>query len=319
MRLSSRSILIVFFLLLFPVERAAGEALSEGSILSGIRHEEHSQTSSANAWERLLSLFSAYSEPLFEQSSPPWEELVYTRSLLPDRDIYEIIRRNEKKPDALVVVLMDAEGYRHTVYEKQPGGFLQKNTRDILIRGSAWFTGLYADINGDGWPDLLRYSSKKYGLLGAKAFTTVEIFYFDPITCAYPDEASLTVKRKGFFLPMLNGFDLDKDGKGDLVFCDLTHGAVTSEQLAEAMWDGRLTLRLYGYLSSDARKGFPEEPSFEHTQKTGISHIPDIAIVLHPVSAQAFLCSRLNGTEQCHAFDSATRKFTRTAFSNGLW
>ncbi len=227
-------------------------------------------------------------------------------------EIVEMDFNRDGLPDIVRYEADAPKGPRHLVFPGTgPGVFADSPGMMFSAPGGGLGMGRYADMNGDGFLDHIQVETSEFGLLNTKALSTLSVYPFDPEKGEFPSEPAFRVKRKGWFFDRLNGLDLDGDGRTDLVLCDVSHGAVTTEQLASALFDGKISLRLYVYLSSDSRIGFAETPSFQQVMKVGIAKTPLLRIVRMGRYCTPVLCSDEGEAKEYFAYDIATRKFVQ--------
>ena len=279
---------------------------------------EHTESSrNMDPWFDIMSLFSFIPQVSAQPSPVGWGRMQSVSSVHLQNEAF-LADMDSKWGKDLVISRPSPQGSQDpTIQEvylrREDGSFPDMPDRSLPAPAGNWFTGLYADMNADGYPDMLRIESKKFGLLNAKAFTRVYVHLYNPATESYPADPSYSVGRKGFFLSTLNGFDIDGDKKADLVLCDFTHNALSTEQMAAAIWEGKITVRVQVYLSGDERKGFPENPSFEFAQKTGLFSVPDIQLIRQGTPCRLFLQAKAGKKSTRYEYVAIQRKFVTTS------
>ena len=309
MRLSIFFLALAFAASVCPHAKGEERTLSKADLMESISVEQHARITVTNVWEELWGAPVSLSGTVVDNSPPGWSRIDLTLSTLQGKELY-LMPDTGVIAGAAVLTNHTENGQLNNIHMPSPhGGYTEKPAYSFTTPDGNIFTGVYADMDGDGWPDLIRWSSKRFGLFDAKALTEVSVYRLDIESQTIETKTMLKVKRKGEFFPWLNGFDLDGDGKGDLIFCDITHGALTIEQMAEAVWDGRLTLRLYGYLSSESRRDFPEQPSFEHTEKIGITKTPEMYLSTADGKSPPVLKLKSNNVVKTYFFDRKIKKF----------
>lgn len=167
--------------------------------------------------------------------------------------------------------------YRHVIhYQREDCSFSNTVDKVVETKFSSWITGIYFDINKDGFLDKIELRYKSYGTLLSSTKCIISIFLMDIATEKYNDKPDIRIISKGFFENNVNFRDIDDNGYPDLVILDFPKRPKSFSDLISKILDKDIEGVLKFYLYKDG--GYPKQPSF--MKKINIDMLSDLFLSL---------------------------------------
>ncbi len=124
-----------------------------------------------------------------------------------------------------------------TIFKNKKGKLVNDTRATGLAQTKGWWTTLHvADINGDGWPDLLAGNWGENSKLHASAAYPLEMFAGDPDHNGSPDQL-LAIEKNGQYYTFLGKEDLEKQLPGLLRKKYLDYASLAGKTIEEIFGD----------------------------------------------------------------------------------
>jgi len=162
--------------------------------------------------------------------------------------------------------LQNTAFYQHVIHLQQKDNTFSKMPDKIIKENSSsWISGIYQDINKDGFPDKIEVKYKRYGALLSKTKCVINIYVMRKDMEKYEEKPTMRVVSSGLFHEDINFRDIDKNGYPDIVIAEIHNRPTSLSDAISKILDRQINIVLKFYLFNKTSEKYPSKPSFTKT------------------------------------------------------
>lgn len=245
---------------------------------------------------------------------PDCRAVVLASRRAPERRVFLDLNR-DGRPDLVDIRPSVRDGravYEHRIHLQRPNGEYSPSPDQVVeTTGASWATGLFADVDRDGYPDRVEVRTTAYGLFNQRRLSRVAVTFFDRGAGAYAAQPGLDIKAKGVMPRDLTLRDVDGDGHPDLIFLDWVENAVTPSQAVSQFLTNSLILTLAVHLYDASTRSYPAEASFKEKFPFGLHELPRFTWQCASSAGELRLAVGIGAAETLYRYDHAAHRLVR--------